>query len=182
MNRGISLQLSPHLDVSFKVGGRMGHWMSLGVVDTIAREISRGVRRWGGIQCAFPLVDDGILLCEPGAKVSLFVGVKLVLGHLVPPSGPLWHGELSQLGCDPVESEHCDVGRDGSPEDDGACQSPGVIEKALVELDKLALEAACVPGLAGTPLALLRLFWLRGIAALDCTLELELGLALFSRE
>ena len=88
---GISLQLSPNLDVSFKVGGRMGHWVSLGVVD--AREIRRVrlVGRWGSIQCALPLVDDGILLCEPGAEVSLFVCVELVLGHLVPPSGPLWH-------------------------------------------------------------------------------------------
>lgn len=40
------------------------------------------------------LVDDGILLYEPGAKVTLLICVELFLGHLVP-----WHGELlSELG------------------------------------------------------------------------------------
>lgn len=51
----------------------------------------------GGVQRALPLLDDHILLCEPGAKVSLFVCIELVLGHLVSPSGPLWQGELREL-------------------------------------------------------------------------------------
>ena len=60
----------------------MGHWVSLGVVGTIAREISRGgglISRRGEIQCALPLLDNRILLCEPGAEVNLFVCVELVL-------------------------------------------------------------------------------------------------------
>ena len=90
------------------------------------------------------LVDDGILLCEPGAEVSLSGCVQLVLGHLVPLSGPLWQMQ-SQLmrWCDPLEPEHYDVGRNGEPEDDGACQQPGVVEKALVEL---ALLQVVYPG------------------------------------
>lgn len=196
MSKGISLQLSPNLDVSFKVSGWMGHWVSLGVVDTIVREISGGgglISRRGRIQCALPLLDNRILLCEPGAKVSLFVCVELVLGHLVPPSRPLWDDKLSQViawrgGCDPVVSEHCDVTGNGSPEDDGAGQRPGVIEKALVELDKLALEVACAPRpclwcMAGYLIAPVgSLCRHRGVSTLDCALELELCFALFSGE
>jgi len=84
--------------------------------------------------------------------------------------------------------EHCDVAGNGSPEDGGACQRPGVVEKVLVELDKLALEVACAPrprlwGVAGSLVAPAGLLWgQRGVSTLDCTLELELCFALFSGE
>lgn len=171
----------------------MGHRVRLGVVEVTACEISRddlvGVSRRGEIERALPLFDDRVLLREPGAKVGLFVCVELLLGHLVPPSGSLWCDELRKRGgCDPFVSEHRDVGRDGSPEDDGTCQCSGFVEKGLVELDKLALEAACALGslvwwILDPLFAFLGLYWRWGdVAALDCTFELELGFALFSRE
>lgn len=178
----------------------MGHCVSLGIVDTIVREISGGdrlINAWRGIQCTLPLLDDRILLGEPGAEVSLFVRVELVLGHLVPPLGPSWHGELNQLGpcrggCDPFVPEHCEVAWDGSPEHDGRSQCSGISEKALVELDKLALEVACprdlvcreprVGCLSGvwTDFFLALVRRRRCISAFDCAFELELGFSLFS--
>lgn len=79
------------------------------------------------------------------------------------------------------------MGRDGSPEDDGASQCPGVVEKRLVELDKLALELARIAGVGsslwGSLFTFLGLFWWwRGVAAFDGPLEFELSLALFTRE
>ena len=81
-----------------------------------------------------PLVDDGILLCEPGAEVSRLVCVQLVLGHLILPFRTVSLARQAEPTCDPFESERYDVGRDGEPEDDGACQRPGIVEEGLVGL------------------------------------------------